>query len=608
MKSFRELGINENILKALDEIGYEYPMPVQSEVIPILLNQKTDTIALAQTGTGKTAAFGLPILQNADPNNSNTQVLILSPTRELCIQIAEDLKAYSKYIENLKTLAVYGGASIENQIKQIKKGVQIIVATPGRLIDLLNRKALFINNVNTLILDEADEMLNMGFQEDLEKILVFLPKENRNTLLFSATMPSEIEKIAKQYMNEPMTITVGKRNSGAENIRHVVYMVKQQDKYLTLKRIADYYPDIYGIVFCRTRKETQEIADALIADGYNAEALHGDLSQAQRDYTMQKFRNKHIQLLTATDVAARGIDVNDLTHIINYSIPEDTDVYTHRSGRTGRAGKSGISIAIINQRERNKLRLIENKIGKQFEKELVPNGREVCEKQLFHLINKVQSVEIEHNEIEPYLADIFAKLEGLDRDEIVQRFVSLQFNQFLKYYKLAPDLNVEEPKSKKDKSKGKTDSSDDFGNYEYVSLFINIGKRDGLYPRTLMSLVEEQLGYKGIQFGKIDIFTNHSIFGIPKEEIAKVIDAFEDTYLEDRQIVCRVDEIDAGNFKSSRKGGKKKAKSEAKLSKAPRERRDRKGKAERDARKESRPEKKKSKHSHKKPTRKRKIW
>lgn len=554
MKSFSELGIQDNILKALDELGYEMPMPVQSEVIPILLNQKTDAIALAQTGTGKTAAFGLPVIQNINVENRDTQVLILSPTRELCVQIADDLRDYSKYIDNLKVLPIYGGASIDNQLRALSKGVHIIVATPGRLIDMLKRRAAFINNVNTLILDEADEMLNMGFQDDLEKILDYLPKENRSTLLFSATMPAEIAKIAKKYMNKPIEITIGERNSGAENIRHIAYTVMQSDKYLTLKRLADYYPDIYGIVFCRTRKETQEIADKLIADGYNAESLHGDLSQAQRDFVMQKFRKRHIQLLTATDVAARGIDVNDLSHIINYSIPEDIDIYTHRSGRTARAGKKGISIIIMNQKEKFKIKQIENKIGKQFEKGLIPNGREVCEKQLFHLINKVERVEIDHKEIEPFLPDVFKKLEWLDKEELIQRFVSLEFNQFLKYYKLAPDLNIKEaPQTRKKAGEdGKSDRSDFSRGGDYTSIFINIGKRDGIYPNSLMGLVIEQIHDKKIQFGKIDIFKNHTIFEVPQKSAEKVIDAFTDSYMEDRQIVCRLDSIEEENFRSKK--------------------------------------------------------
>ena len=542
MKSFEELGICPDILKALEELGYEFPMPVQEQVIPVLLSQKTDAIALAQTGTGKTAAFGLPVLQQIDVKNRNSQVLILSPTRELCVQIADDLRDYSKYITGLKVLPVYGGASIDNQIRALNNGVHIIVATPGRLIDLLKRKAAFIDHVGTLILDEADEMLNMGFSESLETIMEFLPKTERNTLLFSATMPQEIARISKKYMNNPIEITVGTKNAGAENIRHVCYTVMQKDKYLTLKRIADYYPNIYGIVFCRTRKETQEIADMLIADGYSAESLHGDLSQGQRDFVMQKFRNKNIQILTATDVAARGIDVDNLTHIINYNIPDEIDVYTHRSGRTGRAGKKGISIAIINQKEKFKLKQIENKIGKQFEKALVPTGREVCEKQLFHQIEKVERVEIDHKEIEPFLENIYKKLEWLDKEELIQRFVSLEFNQFLKYYKFSPDLNIKEDRKTRDEfgTKERRDKSE-YSKEGYQAMFINIGKRDGLYPNTLMELVVKHTEQKRLQFGRIDIYKNHAVFEVPSTLVDKVLLSFDDTFLEDRQILCRLD-------------------------------------------------------------------
>ncbi|MDD3124338.1 MAG: DEAD/DEAH box helicase [Candidatus Kapabacteria bacterium] len=585
MKTFEELGISENICIALSELGYEFPMPVQEAVIPILLSKKTDAVVLAQTGTGKTAAFGLPILHQIDLANRNSQVLILSPTRELCVQIADDLRDYSKHVAGMKILPVYGGASIENQIKALNGGVHIIVATPGRLIDLLKRKAAFINHVSTLILDEADEMLTMGFAESLETIMEFLPKEERNTLLFSATMPGEIAKIARKYMNSPEEVTIGTKNAGADNVSHVCYTVMQKDKYLTLKRLCDYYPDIYGIVFCRTRKETQEIADKLIADGYNAESLHGDLSQSQRDFVMQKFRNKHVQILTATDVAARGIDVDSLTHIINYNIPDEIDLYTHRSGRTGRAGRKGISIAIINPREKSKIGLIEKKIGKKFEKALVPDGREVCKKQLFALIDKVERVEIDHKEIEPFLEDIYRKLEWLDKEELIQRFVSLQFNQFLNYYKFAPNLNADDVKKTSElvrKSSGKQGKYDDDN---FTSLFINIGNRDGLYTSSLMDLISKETGIRRLKFGKIDIYKNHTVFGVSKDAVDKTLSAFTDTYMDDRQIICRLDEGNTDrkiDFDSSsaptRRSGRYAGNSRAEFSKKRKDFKDRTGK------------------------------
>jgi ATP-dependent RNA helicase DeaD len=454
MNTFEELGIDQNIIRALTELGFENPMPVQEKVIPLLLGPKTDIVALAQTGTGKTAAYGLPLIQQTDTNNHLPQVLILSPTRELCIQIAGDLNDFSKYIDDLKVLPVYGGSSIDNQVKALKKGVQIVVATPGRLLDLIRRRAVKLGSVHSVVLDEADEMLNMGFLDSINDILAEVP-ENRNTLLFSATMPNEVSGIARTYMKNPVEITIGSRNAGAENIKHVYYTVHARDKYIALKRIVDFYPSIYGIVFCRTRIDTQEIADKLIADGYNAEALHGDLSQVQRDSVMQKFRIRHVRLLVATDVAARGLDVNDLTHVINYALPDDIQAYTHRSGRTGRAGKTGTSIAIINLKERHLIRQIEKLINKPFIATKVPGGREICEKQLFNLIDKMEKVEIEDTEIDTYLPTIYRKLEWLEKEDVIKRFVALEFNRFLEYYRNAGDINVSEDKNDGSDRKGK---------------------------------------------------------------------------------------------------------------------------------------------------------
>ncbi len=441
MMTFEELGVSPEIALALADLGFEVPMPVQVQVIPLLLNETNDIVALAQTGTGKTAAYGIPLLQHTDTLSPLPQSLILCPTRELCIQITSDLRNYSANIRDLHIVPVYGGSSMEKQILGLKKGAQIVVATPGRLQDLIRRKAIKLGSIRSVVLDEADEMLNMGFLESIDEILARVP-DNRKILLFSATMPKPIAAIAAKYMKNPAEIVIGNRNAGAENIKHLYYVVHARDKYLALKRIVDYYPSIYGIIFCRTRTDTKEIADKLIADGYNADALHGDLSQIQRDSVMQKFRNRHLQLLVATDVAARGLDVNDLTHIINYALPDDISAYTHRSGRTGRAGKAGISMAIINLKEKHLIRQIEKLTGKPFIAAKVPGGREICEKQLFNMVSKMENVEIEHSEIDPYLPVIYRKLAWLDKEEVIKRFVALEFNRFLEYYRDASDINV----------------------------------------------------------------------------------------------------------------------------------------------------------------------
>lgn len=448
MKSFEELGVREDLLKAIKELGFENPMPVQEKVIPHLLNEDGDVIALAQTGTGKTAAFGLPVLQRIDTSMNVPQALIIAPTRELCLQIGSDLADYSKYIKHLSVLPVYGGSSIESQIRSLRKGVQVIVATPGRLIDLIQRGVVRLTHVHTVILDEADEMLNMGFVDDINNILSYVP-DDRKMLLFSATMPPEIAKIANTYMHDPQEFVVGTKNTGAENVRHIYYMVHARDKYLALKRIADDTPNIYGIIFCRTRKETQEIADKLIQDGYNADALHGELSQAQRDTVMKKFRDRVLRILVATDVAARGLDVSDLTHVINYGLPDDIATYTHRSGRTGRAGKTGISIAIIHSRERNSLRDIEKRIGKTFERKEVPTPAHIIEKQLYNLADRLERVKVNEDEIAKYLPGVSRKLEWLSGEDLLKRIVSLEFNRLLDYYKDAPTIDFIDEKPKK---------------------------------------------------------------------------------------------------------------------------------------------------------------
>lgn len=592
MKTFKELGVEPDIIKAIEELGFEEPMPVQEEVIPLLLQNTTDIVALAQTGTGKTAAYGIPIIQQIDKESKKTQALVLCPTRELCIQIADDLTDFTKYIDDIKVLPVYGGASIESQIKALQKGVQIVVATPGRLIDLIDRKSAKLGNVTKVILDEADEMLNMGFTDSIDTILSHLPKK-RNTLLFSATMPPEIANISKKYMDKPVEITIGVKNAGAENIKHIYYVVNQKDKYLTLKRIADYYPNIYGIVFCRTRRETQEIADKLINDGYNAESLHGDLSQSQRDLVMQKFRIKNIQLLVATDVAARGIDVDDLTHIINYKMPDEIDAYTHRSGRTARAGKTGISIAIITPQEKDIIKRIEKKIGKQFVQAKVPNGREVCEKQLYHLIERLERVEINEEEIAPYLPIVYKKLDWLDKEELIKRLVSVEFNQFLKYYKNAVELKpVQENSKGKDKSsrrdrmerrdkkperkdrRERYDSSEHkertpkrrkkessakettFSRDERASnngkknLYINIGKIDGLHPAELTEMVYSHLPNKKVNIGKINIEDKYTVFEIDEGNLDSLIKSFRDENIGKRKIVIKENETERDKKKN----------------------------------------------------------
>ncbi len=542
MKTFEELGIDSRVLKAISEMGFEKPMPVQEAVIPVLLEMDTDLVALAQTGTGKTAAFGLPLIQKIDKESSFTQALILCPTRELCMQIANDIKDYTKYIDNFRVIPVYGGASIDNQIKQLSRGVHIIVATPGRMLDLMRRGKINLSKLKYVVFDEADEMLDMGFQDDMNSILEETPKE-KNTLLFSATMPVEIEKIARGYMDHPVEITVGTRNSGSENVKHYYYLSQARQRYLVLKRIADFYPDIYAIIFCRTRAETQEVADQLIKDGYNADALHGDLSQLQRDNVMNKFRLRNLQMLVATDVAARGLDVDDLTHVINYNLPDEIEQYTHRSGRTGRADKSGISIAILNLREKHKVKQLERSLGKTFKYAKIPSGKEVCEKQLFHMINKMETVVVNEEEINKFLPVINQKLDWLSKEELIKRFVSVEFNRFINYYRNAPDLNVEE----------RHDSSGEprRGGEEFVRLFINIGKIDGIAPQNLIGLVNDVMHVRDMRIGRIEILNTFSFFEVDANYLEQLLTAFKN----DVKYQSRKVSIEVANKKTDRGGG-----------------------------------------------------
>lgn len=572
MKTFEELGVSPEIRKAIEEMGYESPMPVQEEVIPYLLGNGNDVVALAQTGTGKTAAFGLPLIQKIDVKQRVPQALILCPTRELCLQIAGDLTDYSKYITDLKILPVYGGSSIESQIRSLKQGVHIIVATPGRLIDLMERKVAHLETIKDVVMDEADEMLNMGFTDSINAILEKVPQD-RNTLMFSATMSPDIARIAKTYLHDAKEITIGTKNEGSKNVNHIAYIVHAKDKYAALKRVVDFYPQIYGIIFCRTRKETQEIADKLIQDGYNADSLHGELSQAQRDLVMQKFRQRHLQLLVATDVAARGLDVNDLTHVINYGLPDDTESYTHRSGRTGRAGKTGISIAIVNLREKGRMREIERIINKKFTIGSLPSGKEICEQQLIKVIDDIEKVKVNEEEIESFLPGIYRKLEWLSKEDLVKRVVSMEFNRFLEYYKNAPE--IEEPKaggdkrgdSKDRKSRGsdrqKTARKAEEG---YERLFLNMGKTDGFYANQIIELINRNLKKERIQIGRIDLMQNFSFFEVAEEQAPMVIKVLNKASVNGRKVSV---EVAGENNGKSDKGGRKRGKSTAEAEERP---------------------------------------
>ncbi len=563
--TFEELGVREDLLMAIMEMGFESPMPVQERVIPHLLHEDGDVVALAQTGTGKTAAFGLPVIQRTDTSLRQPQALIISPTRELCLQIGGDLADFSKYTKDLKVLPVYGGSSIESQIRSLRQGVHIIVATPGRLLDLINRGVVNLSAVHTVILDEADEMLNMGFLDDINAILENVPEE-RKMLLFSATMPDEIAKIAKNYMHNPQEFVIGTRNEGAQNVKHVYYMVNAKDKYLALKRIADSNPNIYGIIFCRTRRDTQEIADNLIADGYNVDALHGDLSQMQRDTVMKKFRERTLQLLVATDVAARGLDVDSLTHVINYGLPDDPATYTHRSGRTGRAGKTGVSIAIIHSREKSKLREIEKKIQKEFEKGTVPTPQRIIEKQLYNLADRIERVKVNEEEIEKYLPGIVRKLEWLSENDLLKRIVSLEFNRLLDYYKDAPEvIDYEEKKPKKAEKNAKTaqraDKDRRVAEKGFERVYVNAGKADGFYPARLIDTLNQNMDGR-VEIGRIDLFNNYALFDVRKGEGRKAVAALKNARYFGKRLYSEIadpnrDYEHASERKSNSKGKRK---------------------------------------------------
>ncbi|MBN2636312.1 MAG: DEAD/DEAH box helicase [Prolixibacteraceae bacterium] len=566
MTLFNEMGLSAEILSAIGDLGFEQPTPIQEKTIPFLIENQQDIVALAQTGTGKTAAFGLPIIQQIDLSSKSTQALILSPTRELAIQIANDLETFAKNLGKLKIAIVYGGADIRKQINDLERGAQIVVGTPGRSLDLIKRKKLNVTKIKWVVLDEADEMLSMGFKDDLDAILENSPAE-KQTLLFSATMPKEIVAIANKYMDNPFEISVGKRNTGAENVEHHYYVVHARDRYIALKRVADINPNIYGIIFCRTRAETKDVADKLAQDGYNADALHGDLSQAQRDHVMGKFRSKHLQMLVATDVAARGLDVNDLTHVINYNLPDDPEIYVHRSGRTGRAGKKGISVTLIHLREKGKLRQVEKTVNKTFLKMDVPSGKDICEKQLFSLIDRVEKIEVNESQIGQFMPVIYKKLAWLDREELIKHFVSVEFNRFLQYYQNAPDINVDESKSYDDEKRGgdrksrrrgreerdgdrggrgrdRSRSSDrgsdrgdrGRGSDSYSRFFFNLGKKNGIAKRSIIDLINQQLPNKSVDIGSIEVLKSFSFFEVDSRYENDVIKAFKNAQFKGQKI------------------------------------------------------------------------
>ena len=548
MSTFLELGLKEPINKALTDLGYEKPTVIQEKAIPQIITSTDDLKAFAQTGTGKTAAFSLPILELADDTKKNTQAIILSPTRELAVQIGNNIKEFAKYMPNIKVVTVYGGANIEDQIRGLKRGAQIVVGTPGRTVDLINRRALKLGNIEWLVLDEADEMLNMGFKDELDKVLDATP-ETKQTLLFSATFPREVEAIAKNYMTKPVEITSGQKNTGSDDVSHEYYLVTERTRYQALKRIADLNPNIYAIIFCRTRRETQEVSDNLIKDGYNADALHGELSQAQRDSVMGKFRKKTVQILVATDVAARGLDVNSLTHVINHKLPDQIENYTHRSGRTGRAGKTGISIALVSNKEKGRIGAIERIIKKKFVQGKVPSGKEICQNQLMHLIDKVNAIEVKQSEIEDFLPSIYEKLEGLSREELIQKFVSLEFNSFLSYYENARDLN--------DLSSKDTGRNGRGSNENMTRFFINIGRKDSLNPARLIGLINDQKITDNIEIGAIDILDTFSFFEIDKKFEEQTLNSFSENQPEfsGRGVNIEITKKERGGGR--RRGGKR---------------------------------------------------
>ena len=559
------MGLSSEIQLAIEELGFEQPTPIQEKVVPFLLKEKQDMVALAQTGTGKTAAYGLPIIQQIDLTKRTTQALILSPTRELALQITSDINDFSKHLPKINVAVAYGGADIKKQINDIERGAQIVVGTPGRTLDLIKRKRLKVNEIRWLVLDEADEMLSMGFKDDLDAILENSP-EGKQTLLFSATMPNEIVAIANKYMVNPFEISVGKKNTGAENVEHHFFVIHAKDRYLALKRVADINPNIYGIIFCRTRMETKEVADKLIQDGYNADALHGDLSQAQRDHVMARFRSKHLQMLVATDVAARGLDVNDLTHVINYNLPDDPEIYIHRSGRTGRAGKKGISVTLVHLREKSKIRQVERIVNKQFIQKEIPTGKEICEKQLFSLIDKVEKIDVNEAQISEFMPVIYKKLAWLDREELIKHFVSVEFNRFLYYYKNAPDINVDESKhneknsepeergrrkrdrgqngnrmernnrSERERKDKQERNSKKRGGYDFSRFFFNLGKKNGISKRTIIDLINQNMPNQSVELGSIEVFKSFSFFEIDKRYEKEVLKAFKNANYKGQRI------------------------------------------------------------------------
>ncbi len=559
METFLETGLSQDLLDAIEDLGFTTPTPIQAETIPVLLSSGRDVVALAQTGTGKTAAFGLPAIELTNNDLNQVQTIVLCPTRELCLQISKDLKNYAQFVKTIRIVAVYGGANIVAQIQELKRGCHIVVGTPGRVIDLIERGTLKLQNVKRVVLDEADEMLNMGFIEDLDTILAETPKE-KQTWLFSATMPPEINRIAQKYMTNPHEIAVGKRNSGAENVKHDFCLVQARDKYAALKRICDINPKIYCIVFCRTRQETKEVADGLMADGYNADALHGDLSQAQRDHVMARFRLKHLQILVATDVAARGIDVDNLSHIINYNLPDDPEVYIHRSGRTGRAGRSGVSISIIHSREQHKIKTIERLVKKQFNLVKVPNGKEICEKQLFNQIDKIENITI-NPDVAPYLDLIYKKLQWLDREQLIQRFVSVEFNRFLEYYKDAQDLNIKhvekthasfkDGKNEERDRSGKRQQSNKNNKYEgFTKLKINLGNNNGIKPTRLIGLINDRTKNREISFGRIEVGENFTVFEVSSKHVNEIANNLFGATI--RGVVVDIEVFNSGNKQRSK--------------------------------------------------------
>jgi len=570
MMLFNEMGLSAEIQSAIEDLGFVYPTPVQEKVIPFLMESRQDLVALAQTGTGKTAAFGLPIIQQLDTQKKSVQTLILSPTRELAMQIASDLQNFAKNLGFINIAVVYGGADIVKQMREIERGAQIVVGTPGRTLDLIKRGKLKVNEIRWVVLDEADEMLSMGFKDDLDAILETSPKE-KQTLLFSATMPKEIVAISKKYMSNIEEISVGKRNTGADNVEHHYYVVHAKDRYIALKRVADINPNIYGIIFCRTRAETKEVADKLMQDGYSADALHGDLSQSQRDFVMSRFRGKHLQMLVATDVAARGLDVNDLTHVINYNLPDDPEVYVHRSGRTGRAGKNGISVTLIHLREKGKLREVERTVNKSFIKKNVPSGKEICEKQLFSLIDIVENIEVNNDQISEFMPVIYKKLAWLEREELIKHFVSVEFNRFLTYYQNAPDINVDESHhsdrdfseqggrgdrrdrgrrtdrnmgdrrdDRRDESGSRQNRGGRGGKYEFSRFFFSMGKKNGIGKRTIIDMINQQMPGKNVEIGSIEVLKGFSFFEVDKRFESDVIRAFKDAKYKGQRIGIEV--------------------------------------------------------------------